>query len=54
MSEKRRTNNALESFVEDILTKNGYEEFINYKNQIFIMRKTIGEKQFFKKAVSFG
>jgi hypothetical protein len=45
-----RTGNALENFVEDILERNGYIEFTNYKKQIFFMRKFIGGKQFSKQA----
>jgi hypothetical protein len=43
-----RTGNALEKFVEDILTRNSYTEFINYKKQVFAMRKSIGGKQYAK------
>jgi hypothetical protein len=42
------TGNALENFVEDLLKRNGYTEFINYKKQIFAMRQTVGGKQYSK------
>jgi hypothetical protein len=43
-----KTGNALESFVEDTLKRNGYTEFINHKKQVFAMRKAIGGKQYSK------
>jgi hypothetical protein len=42
------TGNALEGFVEDLLKRNGYTEFINNKKQVFSMRQTIGGKQYSK------
>jgi hypothetical protein len=36
------TGNALESFVEDLLKRNSYTEFINYKKQIFPMHNVVG------------
>ncbi|MDR1475188.1 MAG: hypothetical protein LBI30_01545 [Holosporales bacterium] len=43
-----KTGNALEGFVEDILIRNGYTEFINHKKQVFTMREFVGGKQFSK------
>ncbi|MDR3030923.1 MAG: hypothetical protein LBU35_00885 [Holosporales bacterium] len=43
-----KTGNALESFVEAILIRNGYTEFINNKKQVFAMRQSVGGKQFSK------
>ncbi|MDR1366092.1 MAG: hypothetical protein LBJ03_03330, partial [Holosporales bacterium] len=40
------TGNALESFVEHLLKRNDYTEFINHKKQIFAMRQTMGGKQY--------
>ena len=40
------TGNALENFVKHKLTEQGYEEFINHKDQVFAMRDTIGGKQY--------
>lgn len=36
------TGNALERFVEHVLTEHDYTEFINHKDQVFAMRHTIG------------
>ena len=42
------TGNALERFVEHVLTEHDYTEFINHKDQVFAMRHTIGGKQYSK------
>lgn len=42
------TGNRLEGFVEELLKKEGYQEFWNHKEQIFENRKTIGGKQYAK------
>ncbi len=42
------TGNALEVFVENALTRKGYEEFWDHKAQIFENRKAVGGKQFAK------
>jgi hypothetical protein len=39
---------TLEHFVECLLQARGYVEFINYKGQVFAMRKAIGGKQYSK------
>ncbi|MDR2677681.1 MAG: hypothetical protein LBB26_03940 [Puniceicoccales bacterium] len=49
-SQANKTGNALESFVEGILERNGYTEFINHKKQIFFMKEFIGGKQFSKQS----
>jgi len=43
-----KTGNSLENFVEDILRRNGYVEFVGNKKQVFAMRDTIGGKQYSK------
>jgi hypothetical protein len=43
-----RTGDSLENFIEDILLRNGYEEFVNHKKQVFFMRNTVGGKQYSK------
>ena len=43
-----KTANALENFVEDLLNRNGYTEFMLYKKQVFAMRSIIGGKQYSK------
>lgn len=42
------TGNALERFVEHVLTEHDYTEFINHKDQVFALRHTIGGKQYSK------
>lgn len=43
-----KTGNVLEKFVETALRDKGYDEFWNYKKQVFNNRNTIGGKQFAK------
>lgn len=43
-----KTANALENFVEDLLNRNGYTEFMLYKKQVFAMPNTIGGKHYSK------
>jgi hypothetical protein len=45
-----KTGNALESFVENLLIRNGYIKFQNHKRQVFGMRKSMGGKRYFKHA----
>jgi len=43
-----KTGNSLENFVEDILIRNGYTEFVGPKKQVFIGRHMTGGKQYAK------
>lgn len=42
------SGNTLERFVENALKDNGYQEFLNHKDQVFAMRDTLGGKQYSK------
>lgn len=42
------TGNRLEGFVEDILKREGFQEFWDHKEQIFENRKAVGGKQYAK------
>jgi hypothetical protein len=46
-----KTGNRLEQFIEDILKREGYEEFWDHKEQVFANRKAIGGKQYAKQVV---
>ena len=47
-SKANRTGNQLERFIEDLLKRQGYEEFWDHKEQLFANRKTVGGKQYAK------
>jgi hypothetical protein len=43
-----KTGGGLEKFVEQLLQREGYQEFWDHKEQVFANRKTLGGKQYAK------